>query len=389
MNQKSWCLGNSVYIIIASVFLFGAGVCLSSFETFENNVVIHDMQRIIPAQRGDLVQKILETGTVNSFGKLNIKSKLGGKITKVYIGKGDFVRQGEDLLRLDDRDARSRLNQAKASLERCQAEIEHAEVRLEYARNNWLNCWRLFNNGLIARYELEQAKTEYNLAKAQLYASCSNERYYKEVYSTSLIELKDTVINSPISGVVIERLVEEGEIIVPISQILLVIGDLSRMYIKTNINEIDINRVKVGQYAKIRFDAICDRSYDGQVTEVSPAGKKQGNIVTYEVKIKILNADNQIKPEMSCDIDLVTGKAENVIYMPIEAVEEKGGEYFVMVKKGERFIRQEVIPGLANDNYIAIKEGVNEGQEVRYLSVPEGQKEREDLPKKRSGKDFR
>lgn len=389
MNQKSRRLGNYLYFIIASVFLFGVGVCLSSFETSEDNAVILDMQRIFPAQRGDLVQKILETGTVNSFSKLNIRSKLGGRIASIYVGKGDSVRQGEYLLRLDDKDARSRLNQAKANLERCRAEIEQAEVRLEYARTNWLNCWRLFNKGLIARYELEQAKRDYDLLKTQLYASCSNEKYHKEVYSTSLIELKDTVIKSPISGVVIERLVEEGEIIAPISQVLLVIGDLSRMHIKTDINEIDINRVKEGQYAKIRFDAICNRFYDGQVTEVSPAGKKQGNIVTYEVKIKILNADNQIKPEMSCDIDLVTGKAENVIYMPIEAVEEKDGKCFVMVKKEERFILQEVIPGLANDNYIAIKEGVKEGQEVKYLSSPKGQKERECLSRKRSGKDFR
>ena len=374
------------YLIGLPLFLLGCGVCLFLLQSCKNETVNQKI-KFVRAKRGDLTQKIAETGIVNVLNQIDIKSKIGGKVAAIYAKEGTYVRRGEKLLHLDDEDTSSRLNQAKANLERSQAEIEQANISLEYARTNLESCQTLFKNGLIAGYELEQARKDYNLAKTQLCIARSEGRYHQKAYSTTLRERENTTIKAPISGVIMKKLVEEKEIIVPISQILFLIGDLSRMVIRTEINEIDINKIKVGQLAAIKFDAIANRSYQGAVTKIAPVGKTQGNVVTYEVPIEILDPDNQIKPGMSCDVDLIIERAENAIYLPIDSVRKIRGKSFVFIKRGKKFSWKEVIPGIANDNYVVIKEGVKEGEEVVHPSYATWQ--RKGQPERKLTKNFK
>jgi|GEM_PF-3371904 len=392
-NVRIFFILLAIFLIAGAAYFYFVGgqgrFPFSFFSTDNDELESNDTPRIVRAKKGNLVQKILETGVINTPSQINIKSKLGGKITHIDVEEGDHVKEGENLIHLDSSDVQSRKNQANANLERSQAEIDQALIRLEYTRANLQSSEKLFSKGLIAQYELEQARRDYNLAKTQLNASYSNKQYYQEVYSSSLSEMKNTIIKAPMSGVIIKRLVEEGEIVAPISQVLLIMADLSRLGIKTEINEIDINKVKVGQLAEIKFDAIVNRFYHGRVSKIGPVGKKTGNIVSYGVEIKILNPDDHVKPDMSCDVDLIIEKVENIIYLPIEVIAKKGGENFVLMKRGENFSWVEVTLGIANDSNVVIEKGVKEGEEVKFLSYLNGREKREAQPKKRQGKDFK
>jgi HlyD family secretion protein len=356
------------YIIGLPLFLLGLGACLLLWQSCKTDAANKETLKFVSAKKGDLVQKIAETGVVNILSPINIKSKLGGKIAAVYAEEGAYVDVGDKLLQLDEEDALTRLNQAKANLERSKAEIEQSNIRLEYAKSNLENCRDLYKGGLIAQYELEQAKKEHDLADIQLRVARSEGQYHQKAYSTMLKELESATIKSPISGVVLKKLVAEKEIIAPISQVLFVLGDLDQIVIKTEINEIDINKIKVGQPATIKFDAITNRSYRGQTLRIAPAGgKTRGNVVTYEVLIKMQDPDAQVKPDMSCNVDLIIERADNAVYVPIDSVKKKEGKSFVYIKSGEKTIWKEVIPGISNENDVVIMEGVKEGEEVALL----------------------
>jgi len=379
--MKNFYTSFFILFLSSTISLFFLGSCT-------NDTVNQEISRIVRAKKGNLTRKILETGVVKAVRQISIKSKTGGEIARIYIEEGDFLEKGEDILSFDDKDSLSRLNQAKANLKGSQSEIEQSQIRLQYTRANLENCQNLFKNGLIAQYELEQAKRDNKLARIQLSLVRSNEKYHQETYLAALNEWENTVIKAPISGVVIKKLAEEGEIIAPVSQILLIIGDLSRMEIKTEINEIDINNIKVGQSAEIKFDAIDGRSFQGQVSKIASVGKKRGNIVTYQVGIDILDADYQIKPDMSCNIDLIIKKVENVIYLPIEAVMKKEKKDSVLVKKEKVFVWETVTLGVNNDSYVAIKTGLKEGDEVKYFTSTTRMKESEERIGKRLKRDF-
>lgn len=385
---------NLVFLLILLVigggayFFFFGGKELPLFSSLNNRGTIEGAPAVIQAKRGDVTRKLLETGVVYALGQVNIKSKTGGKIINTTVQEGDYVTQGTILVRLDDQGARTRLNQAKANLQRSEAEIGQARIRLEHSHANLESSRKLFDKGLVAEYELDQAKRDYALAKIQLSQTHSNKQYHQESYAAALSDLENTTIKAPMSGVVIRKLVEEGELVAPVSQVLLVMGDLSGMEIRSDINELDINKIKKGQPVEIRFDAIAEVSYEGKVSKIAPVGMSRGNIVTYGVGIKILNPDGRVKPDMSCDIDLVLERAENVIYLPIDAVKKEEGKSFVLIKKGEKFSRKEVILGIADGQYVEIKEGVKEGEEVRPFPSEKGREEVETRRRGRSAKDF-
>ena len=126
-----------------------------------------------------------------------------------------------------------------------------------------------------------------------------------------------------------------------------------------------------------------------QVNKIAPAGKKRGNIVTYQVGLEILDPDDQVKPDMSCDVDLVIEKAENVIYLPVDTIEKKEGRNYVWINREGKLGLQEVILGVANEKHVEIKEGIKEGEQVRLLRPGMAQEEPGEEPRKALGRDFR
>lgn len=377
------------YVKFFVILILCGGICLFSLISCKNKMADLNELNVVRAKRGDLAWKILETGVVSSLIRINIKSKTGGRISTISVEEGDKVRKGDRLIFLDNKDALGRSKQTRVNLKRSQAEIDQARISLKYAQANRKNCQELFKRGLIARYELDQAKRDLNIAGIRLNSAKLNEQYHQEAYLTSLNALEETVIKAPISGVIIKRMVEEGEVVAPVSQVLLAIGDLSRLKIITEINEIDINKIGVGLPVEIKFEAINNHFYQGKVSKVASVGKKVGNIVTYSVEVEILDSDNQVKPDMSCDIDLIIEKAENVVYLPIGAVMKRENKNLVMLKKGEEFIWREVKLGIVDDGYVAIEEGVKEGEEVQYFTSSAGKEEGRELPGKVLHRDFK
>ena len=251
----------------------------------------------------------------------------------------------------------------------------------------------------ISRFSLESAKA--NLLKAQSTLNNQKER------------LEWTTILAPVSGIVINLQVEEGEIVTsgrsaftqspPIMEIV----DLSQMVVKTFINEVDMEKLTLGQKAEIKLRAYPNRTYSGEVREISPSGEARDNIIYFEVLVAVLDSPEELRPGMTADVDIIVVERKNVILLPIEAVQSErvmaarggrpgrtsgnppsgnakpnapgkrrsGRQYYVMLApKGEKGdaakgkagegIKTLIEVGEQNDTDIEILSGLNVGDEV-------------------------
>ena len=142
-------------------------------------------------------------------------------------------------------------------------------------------------------------------------------------------QLEWTTIKAPMAGTVTLLEIEEGEIVTSgrsafsQSPPLMTIADLSKMVVKTYINEVDMERLRMNQKADIKVDAYKDKIYEGRVAEISPSGEERDNIITFEVMVEVVGSPSELRPGMSADVDVVTYEEKDVLMLPIDAVQDE------------------------------------------------------------------
>jgi RND family efflux transporter MFP subunit len=192
--------------------------------------------------------------------------------------------------------------------------------------------------------------------------------------------LADAVIKAPSSGVVIIRHIREGELITAVSYYgagapIVTIGDLSTMLVKVDLNEVDVDKVRLGLHVDITADALPGRTYSGRLTRISPASvRREGapNIVRFPIEITVDRADEDLKPGMTANVEVICKTAKGVLWVPNDAIFEREGKKhrkFVSVVVSEAKDKpetreREVKTGLANESRTEIVSGLKKGEKV-------------------------
>lgn len=342
-------------------------------------------EEIVVVKRGEVIAKATETGSLEPTNIVEIKSEQSGEVKKLTVRAGDAVQAGQPLAVIQQES-----NQARRVAE-ARASIEQERLNLEEAEREHNRMKELFEKGFVARKELENAqklrdnaRIKFDLAKRQLLLTLSgNKALYEKYLKRELTsdEPDDFTIYSPLSGTILELNVSEGEIVssgtstVTGGTTMMKIADLSKMWVKTQINEVNIGRIEVGQSTEIRLDAVSNQIYRGRVVKISPKGEKNNNIVTYEVTIEMDNSDQRLKPSMTANIDIITEVAKDVLYLPLIALNQTGGKATVILRlpSGENQLRP-ITLGLKNETVAVIAEGLQEGNQV--VLPKQGAKER-------------
>ena len=351
-----------------------------------------ELLRTALVERRDIVIKIAESGQVESVTTVDVKSELAGEVKKLFVEEGDSVNPGNDLVLIQQESSQAQqVAQARASVESAKLDLEEAEKNLERKKE-------LYQEGFIAKKDVEDveklyksSKIQYNLAEKKLWLVLGE----SESISAQNLALKtydSVIIKSPISGKIINIYVEEGEIITSGTRALgdggttiLTIADLNRLVIKADINEVDVNKIQVGQTVKIGFDAIRGNIYQGKIKKIALAGSVKQNIVVYPIEVEIQEPDEMIRLGMTADLDIILEKAENVLCVPKEVVRKRDGRDVVEIIKDGKRIPQPVITGLEDDVKIEIKKGLEEGDRVVIPQFDYQMMERsEDLERRRS-----
>ena len=363
MKKKLFIIVGSVVIII--IFLGTFSVVSKNKNTKQQTL------RIVIVEKGDIIIKMTESGSVEAVTTVEIKSELAGEVRRLYVEEGDSVKVGDKLALVQQESSQARqVAQSRASLERTKLDLEEAERNLERKRE-------LYELGFISKKDVEDAeksyksnKIQYDLSEKQLWLILGGTEQAESQSLTSRT-FDNIIVSSPIKGLVISINVEVGEMITSGTQAyggggttIMTVADLSEMIVKADINEVDVIKAKKGQPVKIVFDAIKGKTYQGIVKKITPAGIIKQNIVVYPLEVEILDPDESIRPGMTADLDIIAGNAEGVLYVPKEAVIKRGNHSTVMLIENGKPVPKEVVTGLEDDVKVEIKEGLKEGDKV-------------------------
>ena len=352
------------------------------------------------------------TGYIVAHHKIQLASKVVGKVAWIGVEKGDRVRQGQVIVRLEDDEYRAQLQQAKGQLASHESrleelrngsrpeEIQVAKANLEVARadlqNGKINLDRvrkLADAKVMAAQALDDAQARYDSQVARV---ASLEKTYELVrigprqevvdqvrgqiqqaqgqvafYQT---QLANTVIRAPITGTILERAVEKGEFVTTsfvgergAKGYVVSLADLNDLQVELDISQNDFGKLSMRQRGVLTTDSYRDRKYDGLIEEMSPEANRQK--ATVQVKVKVLNPDQYLRPEMNASVaflasDKPAGEApapsRPVVFVPATAV--KGGAVFVAVNG--KAVRRVVKTGGATDRGVRVEEGLIGGEDV-------------------------
>lgn len=354
---------------------------------------------------GDMPAVITAPATIspNMNYTAKVGSKVKGRAVKVFVNPGDDVKAGQALALLSSSEvgeARSSLLQAKARMElaqanldrqrsqQAQAEILQAKARMELTQKALERQRRLYENKISAKKELEAAEAEYEGARAE-YEYVKGIHFEREVHAREaelaaaradyerakqalLImglkphELSDEVSSSysicaPISGVVIERKVNVGELVDENTD-LFTIMDLSCVWVFAEIYENLLPQVKLRQEVRLTVLPYPDQTFKGRICYISSVVDPHTR--TVRIRADLENESLLLKPEMFGEVQIITGVKKKVISVPEKSVVDEEGEKAVFVKVGHGFLKRMVEVGTKFEGRVEIASGLGEEEEV-------------------------
>jgi len=350
-------------------------------------------------QKRDITQTVAATGKINPEFKVPITSEVTGEIVSLPVEEGDKVKKGQLLIKIKGDAYVAQKERAEASLQSANANLTMRKAELDKITQDYNRMKELHNKNLASDSELETANSNFLTTKA-LYQSAEANVLQSEASLKEIIDqLNKTTIYSPIDGVVTQLNVELGERVLgsgySMGTDIMTVSDLRNIEATVEVDENDVVLISVGDTAKIKVDAFGDRVFKGAVTQIGNSAVTTGlgtqeQVVNFEVRIKLLEPDDALRPGMSCNADVETETVHQVISVPIQSVtarsdfnmEQKKDEeetetvsasnnktdkkiqeiVFIIEKSKAKKLNVET--GISDDNYIQIKSGLSGKEDV-------------------------
>jgi HlyD family secretion protein len=359
------------------------------------------------------------TGYVVAHHKIAVGAKVMGRVAWIGVEKGDMVQEGQVLVRLEDNEFRAQVNQARANIAAAQARLDQlrtgsrpqeklrdkaavlqAEARLRTAEADYQRTDRLFRAGVASKAELDHALSERDTASAlveaarqsstmtdigprpeEIRAAQAEVQQMKAALDYAETQLAATEIKAPVSGTVLERIVERGEMVSPSAfggsgarTSVVDLADLTDLQVELDISQTDFSRLKMDQRAEIIPEAYPNLKYSGFIAEIAPEANRAKS--TIQVKVKVENPDQQLRPEMNARVNFLAGNTEgnqtsstNRILVPKLAVVQRDNSSFVFVIKGDKVEQRSIRAGeeIGEDYYVL--EGLSGNESVAIAGV--------------------
>jgi HlyD family secretion protein len=286
-----------------------------------------DLYRLQPVTMGDIEQNVTANGTINPVSLVNVGTQVSGRVKKIYADYNVQVKQGQVLLELED-------ELFKAQIAASLGNVKNNEASLELAKANEARMRSLFEKEYVSKQELDQSVQALKSAEAQLSTTKAQLKRDQTNYSYSIIK-------SPVSGVVVDRVVDVGQTVAASLQtptLFKIAQDLSKMQINTSFAEADIGRILVGQTAKFNVDAFPNKNFEGVVKQIRLNPTNTANVVTYDVVISVDNSEQLLLPGMTAYVNINFAKHENVLLVPNPALRyrPKNEELNLAMKKDKK-----------------------------------------------------
>ncbi|MGJ8640166.1 MAG: efflux RND transporter periplasmic adaptor subunit [Opitutaceae bacterium] len=313
------------------------------------------------AKLRDLESIVSATGEVRPLLNSIVKSEISGRITKIHKKEGDSVQKGEILLELDRTSVETQVRQAERN-------FQADKLRLDKAERNYKRLDQLFKQEFIGEKEFLDAKTDFELAQLSLEIAQARLEDAQE-------DLAKTTIVAPHEGIITLLDIVDGQVISGATSVsngtdLLTIAELKSLFMEANINEVDIERLRLGQAAQLRFDAIPNFEINGEISVISLSARKDGNIRVFPIEVLFEAGNSRVRPGISATIDIPIDSVKDAVSVSLSAVfnELEGGSY-AYLKTTTGWEKRTVETGINNLQHVEIKSGLGV-DDVVALSRP-------------------
>jgi HlyD family secretion protein len=298
-----------IIIAILLTGLIGGAYYYYKKRTTTQTEQLYKMQGIT---QGNVAQSVSANGTLNPVTLISVGAQVSGRVSRLYVDFNDHVEKGQKLLELDDALFTSQIAQS-------QGNVRNVEASVELANANETRMRTLYAQDYVSKQELDQAVQALKSAKAQL--ETARGQLLRDQTNQSY-----SVIRSPVSGVVVDRVVDIGQTVAASFQtptLIKIAQDLSKMQIDSSFAEADIGNIKVGQKAKFSVDAFPNRNFEGVVKQLRLNPTVTSNVVTYNVVVSVDNPDKTLLPGMTAYVNIMVARHDNVLLAPNAALRFK------------------------------------------------------------------
>lgn len=358
-------------ILISIIAVIWAAVAIGK------NLQSQNKYKLSPVERKTIVQKVEASGTINAVNTVTVGSQVSGMIKNIYVDYNSKVKKGQLLAQIDPSLFQAQVNQARGSLNAAAANYQKTKSTLIYDEANYKRYKELYKKNYVSKNDMELAQVTYRADSAALNANSANIQNTRATLQNNLTNLKYTRIISPIDGVIVSRAVEVGQTVAASFQtptLFTVAQDLTKMHIEVSVSEADIGKVKEGQRAEYTLDGYPNETFVGTVTQVRLASTTVSNVVTYTVVVGVDNKKNILKPGMTANVSIITGKKDNVLCVDNAAMrftpkDITGGKKFdkqgIWVLRHNKPQRININTGITDSDYTeVISEEIKDGDSV-------------------------
>ena len=353
----------TVVLISVLAVLIGVGALLFA----QRSRAVTPEGVVVTVQRGTIEQTVREVGAIEPFRKVELKSKVAGQVLDVLVDVGSEVKAGDVLVRLDPRDAKRQIGLAAWHRRVTGAQLDHAE-RVFAIKS------KAHEQGALSELELALARGEVERFKAQRGADGAELTILQDALSY-------TELRSPIDGVVLARSIQPGEMVTPgvaalvDGKPLLVVAQVAKLLMRTELNQLDVARLEPGRAVEVRVDAVPGKVFRGEVFRIAAMAqpserRKNANLMVFPVDVLVDASQpgaSALRPGMMADISIAVAKHEAVLTVPLEALVYDGGKARLrrIDATGQREELVDVEVGARNEDLAEIVSGIDEGASIR------------------------
>lgn len=359
--------------------LIGAGVLYTFYFLYKKSQPKKVEYEIAKVEKGSIEKTSVATGNISPRDEILIKPQISGIISEIMVEAGDYVKVGDILATVRVVPDVSQLNSAESR-------IKVAEINLKQVTSVYERQKELYERGVIAREEMEQAEAEYNKSKEELSTAKDNWDIIVKGISAKTAQYSSTQIRSTITGMLLDVPIKVGNSVIQANTFndgttIASVADMNDMLFIGNIDETEVGRVHVGMPVKLSIGAIEKQTFDAKLEYISPKGVETNGAILFEIKAAATIPDTvMIRAGYSANAEIILDKVEDVLTVPESTISFSKDSAFVYVLKDsiakeQEFDKRLVKTGLSDGIKVQVKSGLNLNDKIRG-------NEKVDTPKK-------
>ncbi len=320
--------------------------------------------KTVPVSRGQIVEKALAVGTIEPRVEISVKSQISGVVGRLYADVGDLVKAGDPLLEVKP-------NPTPLELADARRQVELRQIELDNLKRDITRQSSLKEQGLVSEREYEATQQHYAESQVQLKMTQERLALLEEGKVNVANDRIETVVRSPITGFILEKTVQIGDPVVPLTTyqegtVLMTMAEMKDLMFRGTVDEIDVGKLHEGMPVTIKIGALPEAKIDGMLSKISLKAKKQESATVFPVEISLVDMHGtQLRAGYSANADIIIAQRDSAVMIPERLVTFAGDSATVTVLLPDGKAEKRAIKtGLSDALNVEVVSGLKEGEKV-------------------------